>query len=200
MSENWYTGDKTTFEGSKIELITSQFGLDQIINRRNCKWTHIQGKSVSCVNLIFVSQPNLAMGLGIHLSLHQNWHHQIVFAKFNLKFYYPAPYEREVWRFKKTNIDQITRVINVFPWRRSFGNLDPNDKFYLFNKTIKNILSDFIPHETITFDDRDPSWINSQNKHLINGKTATYKNCKNKISKKKKAVNILQCFSPFRIN
>ena len=78
----------------------------------------------------------------------------------------------------------------MFPWRRSFGNLDPNDKFYLFNKTIKNILSDFIPHETITFDDRDPSWINSQNKHLINGKTATYKNCKNKISKKKKKQSI----------
>ena len=55
MSKNWYTGDKTTFEGSKIELITSQFGLDQIINRRNCKWTHIQGKYVSCVNLIFIS-------------------------------------------------------------------------------------------------------------------------------------------------
>ena len=88
----------------------------------------------------------------------------------------------------------------MFPWKRSFGNLDPNDKFYLFNKTIKNIVSDFIPHETIRFDGRDPSWINSQNKHLINGKTATYKNYKNKISKKKKAVNILQCFSPFRIN
>ena len=73
----------------------------------------------------------------------------------------------------------------MFPWKRSFGNLDPNDKFYLFNKAIKNILSDFISHETITSDDRDPSWINSQNKHLINGKTATYKNYKNKISKKK---------------
>ena len=173
MSNNWYTGDKTTFEGSKIELITSQFGLDQIINRPNYKWAHIQGKPASCINLIFASQPNLVMGLGINLSLHQNWHHQIVFAKFSPTFYYPAPYEREVWRFKKTNIDQITRVINVFPWKRSFGNLDPNDKFYLFNKTIKNILSDFIPHETITFDGRDPSWINSQNKHLINGKTAT---------------------------
>ena len=26
---------------------------------------------------------------------------------------------------------------------------------YLFNEIIKNIFSDFIPHETITFDDRD---------------------------------------------
>ena len=31
-------------------------------------------------------------------------------------------------------------------------------------------------HETITFDDRDPPWINSQVKHLINKKNAIYKN------------------------
>ena len=51
-----------------------------------------------------------------------------------------------------------------------------NDKVYLFNKTIKNILSNFIPHETITFDDRDLPWTNSQVKHLINEKNAMYKN------------------------
>ena len=37
-SSNWYTGDTTTFEGSKTEAITSQFGLKQIINEP----THIQ--------------------------------------------------------------------------------------------------------------------------------------------------------------
>ena len=31
-SGNWYTGDTTTSEGSKIEVLTSQFGLQQIIN------------------------------------------------------------------------------------------------------------------------------------------------------------------------
>ena len=41
-SSNWYTGDTTTSEGSKIEAITSQFGLQQIINEP----THIQGNSV----------------------------------------------------------------------------------------------------------------------------------------------------------
>ena len=79
--------------------------------------------------------------LGIHSSLHQNFHHQIVFAKFNLKVSYPPPYEREVWHFKKANTDHIKRAINGFPWERSFANLDINDKVYLFNKTIKNILS-----------------------------------------------------------
>ena len=31
-----------------------------------------------------------------------------------------------------------------------------NDKAYLFNKIIKNALSNFMPHETFTFDDKDP--------------------------------------------
>ena len=88
-SSNWYTGDTTT---SKTEAITSQFGLQKIINEP----THIQGKSVPCIDLIFSSQPKLVMSSGIHSFLNQNCHHQIVFTKFNLKVHYPPPYEREV--------------------------------------------------------------------------------------------------------
>ena len=36
-----------------------------------------------------------------------------------------------------------------------------------FNKTILNILSNFIPHETITFDDRDLPWFKKKIKSLI---------------------------------
>ena len=42
-----------------------------------------------------------------------------------------------------------------------------NQKVYLFNQTIKNILCNFIPHETVTCDDRDPPWITSKIKGLI---------------------------------
>ena len=38
---------------------------------------------------------------------------------------------------------------------------------YLFNEKIKNIHSNFIPHEAIVCDDRDPPWINSKIKNLI---------------------------------
>ena len=104
-SSNWYTGDTTTFEGSKTEAITSQFGLQQIINEP----THTQGKSVSCIDLIFSSQPKLVMSSGFHSSLHQNCYHQIIFAKFSLKVHYLPPYEREVWHFKKANTGHISR-------------------------------------------------------------------------------------------
>ena len=110
-SSNWYIGDTTTSEVSKIEAITSQFGLQQIINEQ----THIQGQSASCIEIIFSSQPNLVMSFGIHSSLHQNCHHQLIFAKFNLKIHYPPAYERDVWHFKKANTGHIKRAINGFP-------------------------------------------------------------------------------------
>ena len=42
---------------SKALKLTSQFGLQEIINEP----THIQETSVSCIDLIFASQPKLVM-------------------------------------------------------------------------------------------------------------------------------------------
>ena len=70
-SSNWYKHDTTTYEGSKIDAITSQFGLKQLIQEQ----THILTDSSSCIDLILTSQPNLVMGSGVHSSLHQNCHH-----------------------------------------------------------------------------------------------------------------------------
>ena len=45
----------------------------------------------------------------------------------------------------------------------------------MFNKTIKNIMSNHIPHETIICDDRDPPWVNKDLKQLILDKNHAYK-------------------------
>ena len=46
---SWYSHDKTSFEGSTIEIITSQFRLHQLINEP----THLMKNSSSCIDLIF---------------------------------------------------------------------------------------------------------------------------------------------------
>ena len=46
---------------------------------------------------------------------------------------------------------------------------------FLFNKIIKNIISNYTPHETVTFDDRNPPWINNNVKQLILEKNQMYK-------------------------
>ena len=86
------------------------------------------------------------------LSLHQNCHHQMVFARFNLKVVFPLPYEREVWHLKKANIVHIRKAINGFQWEKSFQN--------------------------ITCDDRDPPWINSSIRRLTQDKNEAYKSFK----------------------
>ena len=54
-------------------------------------------------------------------------------------------------------------------------NIDVNEKVNLLNKTIKNITRNYIPHETITWNDRDPPWINKDIKELIHEKNQVYK-------------------------
>ena len=39
---------------------------------------------------------------------------------------------------------------------------------FLFNKTITNIISNYTPHETVTFGDRDPLWINKNVNKMLN--------------------------------
>ena len=94
-SSNFYIHDKTTYEGYKIDALTSQFGLKQLIKEP----TEILRNSFSCIDLIFTSHSSLLKESDIHLSLHSNCHHQITYARFNLKNHYPPPYQRELWNF-----------------------------------------------------------------------------------------------------
>ena len=50
-----------------------------------------------------------------------------------------------------------------------------NEKVDVFNRTIPNILSNFIPHEIIVCDDKYPPWFNKRIKTLIQEKNAMYK-------------------------
>ena len=53
---------------------------------------------------------------------------------------------------------------------------NPNEKVDIFSRTILNILSTFISHETFVCNDKDPPWFNKRIKTLIQEKKiATYK-------------------------
>ena len=106
----WCSHDKTSHEGNKIENVTAQFGLQQIIK----ELTHISNTSSSCIDLIFTSQQNLITDSGVHSSLHSNCHHQIVFAKSNLHIVYLPPYLREIWHYKEANTRLTRRAIKEF--------------------------------------------------------------------------------------
>ena len=101
-----------------------QFGLQQLINDP----IHLLPNSFSCIYLIFISQPNIAVESGVHPSLHPNFPHQIVFVKFNLKMYYLL---REVWNYQKANADFIKQALNNFKWEKAFSSTNINEKVSL---------------------------------------------------------------------
>ena len=171
-SKNWCSQDSTNFEGVTIENLTSQFGLSQIINEA----TQILEASSSCIDLIFTTQPNLVVESGVYPSLHANCHHQLVFAKFYLQIYYPPQYPRGIWHYKQAVRELIRRAISIFHWDRAFLITNVNEKVSNFTSTVMNILSNFILHETIVCDDKDPPWFNKVIKSLIQEKKTHLKN------------------------
>ena len=50
----WCSTDKTTPEGAKLDSLTSQYGLTQLLKEP----THISDNYRSCIDLIFTSQTN----------------------------------------------------------------------------------------------------------------------------------------------
>ena len=79
-------------------------------------------------------------------------------AKFNLKIFYPPPYERVVWNYQDANNDLIQRSISQFNWKRAFSNKGVNKQISISNETILNIMTNFITHENKIFNDRVSSW------------------------------------------
>ena len=116
----WWIDDKTAQEGLKIDLkalnLLSQFSLSRVINEP----THISQNFNSCIDLLFTNQQNLIIDSGIHPSLHSNCHHQIIYGKFNLKIFYPPPYESHIWHYKHANTEMISKATQGFDWDKAF--------------------------------------------------------------------------------
>ena len=129
----WCKSDKTTYEVSKIDGLTSNFGLKELIKEP----THIIRNSSSCIDLLFCSQPNLVMESGVHPSLHTSCHHQIIYPKFQLKIYYPPPYEREIWHYEAANTNAIKKCYSEFFWERAFENRSTDEKSQYLIKLLR---------------------------------------------------------------
>ena len=164
----WDVNDIDTFEGKKINELTSSYGLHQIISEP----THLLDNSKSCIDLIFCNQPNLVIDSGVHPSLNAFCHHQVIYVDFLI--HVPPPYKRHIWHYKRANVDNIKNAINMFDWNRAFSNIDVNKQVDVFNETLLNIFQNFIPNEIITIDENDSPWITTKIKSKISQKKDLY--------------------------
>ena len=136
---NWWKADITSFEGSIIDTIASSYGLNQLTSQMHWPNFHFTTKFSHGIWNLFI--------VAFKLSPSHS------FCKFDLSIFYAAPYCLVLWR---AITELIRRAIDQFDWLRALSNVNVDEKVYFFTKTLLNIIQNFIPHETIICDDRDP--------------------------------------------
>ena len=154
-SNGYYKNDITTFELSKFGTATSLFDLCQI----KYETTHVLNNTSCCIDLIFTFQVNLEMPFGVDPSIHPNCHHQLVFSKFNFK-------SSPIWIINLAlspfqNWSYQTNYLLIWLGKIRFSPY-VNKQVPPFNETIRNDFDNFIPHETVAYDDNDPTWMTKQ--------------------------------------
>ena len=80
----------------------------------------MQTNSSSCIDLIFTDQANLSANTGVFTSLNPNCHHQIMNSSFDLNICYPAPYQRQIWDYKKADSTNIRKMLDSVNWAKLF--------------------------------------------------------------------------------
>ena len=153
---SWWSNNINTTERLKLLSLTSSNGFTQLIHEP----THIQANSSSCIDLVFTDQPNISVSSGVHGSLHPNCHHQITHSNFNLNIYYPPPYQRLIWDYKKADANIIRKALDSVNWERLFDGKNINAQLISLNETILNVFRNYVPNKYITIDDKDPVWMN----------------------------------------
>ena len=110
----------------------------------------------------------------MHASLFPRCHHQIIYAKINLKIYYPPPYERLVWDYSKANITNIKNSLSQVNWNNALKDLNVNNQVEYLTSCIYNVFTNFVPNRTITCRDKDPPWMTEEVKKLCHLKAEIY--------------------------
>ena len=151
-STEWWKLDKENFEGREINIITRAAGYSQLINQP----THITKDSLSCIDLIFTSNPNLMNSSGVEMLLFEKCHHNIVYGKIDFKIPIPPRYIWEIWDYKNASTESMQRSVSSIDWDFLFHGKSINKKLDILNECLKDIFHNFVTNKVIKCNYRQP--------------------------------------------
>ena len=76
------------------------------------------------------------MNSGVHSSLHSHCHYQIIYAKFNLKVFYPPPCQKTMWHFSQENTDHIKKAIDQSELESRLNKIEVNVQVTFLTKQL----------------------------------------------------------------
>ena len=127
--------------------------------------------------MIFTDQPNLVVESGVHPSLHEQCHHQLVYGKLSVSNVKLPPYKRRIWYYDKADFVAIMKSIEMFRWQEHLENMScPNQQVELLNEVLLNICTNFIPNKVKTIRPHEAPWITKNVKNFWRKKNHAYRN------------------------
>ena len=168
----WPEGDNNN-EGTQLNILFSELGLTQLISEP----THFRDLcQPTCIDLIICDEPNMVMESGVRPSLDPSCKHQITYCIVRIKNAKILPHKRKVWKYDKANKELIDRAITEFPWASHLNKLpNPNSQVEFLNKTIMNIINNFVPSSSFTTKIDEPKWMTRDIKNLLRKQKKIYK-------------------------
>ena len=99
------------------------------------------GDSTSCIDLIFIDQPNVVVDSGVYPSLHKKCHHQIVYGKLSVSSIAIPSYTCRVWYYDKADVGVIMKSTEMFHWQQHLERITcPNEQVKFLNEVLLSIL------------------------------------------------------------
>ena len=93
---------------------------------------------------------------------------------FNLNIVHPSLYQRLLWNYKEADVSKIQKALKLVNWDRLLDNKNVDSQVLILNDIILNIFRNFVPNKYVTFDDKDPVWMNENIKSKIEAKNKLY--------------------------
>ena len=157
-TQEWYPEGDTNAEGIKLDELFSKLGLSQIIDEP----THFfrDDCAPSCIDIILTDQPNLVLDSGVRPSLDPAVKHHITFCKLNFKIPPPPKFTRRIFHYGRAQKEALVKAVQDFSWADQLRNdRNPTHQVRLLNKTVLNIVENFVPNEEKTFRPSEPPWL-----------------------------------------
>ena len=80
-----------------------------------------------------------------------------------------------VWYYEYANTARIKNTLASFNWEQAISNSSIDKKISILNKTIINIMSNYVPNEIKVFDDQKQPWMNAEIENFITAKNDVFK-------------------------
>ena len=122
--------------------------------------TRFMGSSGSYIDLVFTDRPNIYLETGVHTSLQEQCHHEIINGELAINNPSPPSHNRRVRFYDRMSVSAVRQSIEIYNWHKSFAEINcPNEQVYLFNQILINIFSNFFPKKIVTVKPEQAPWV-----------------------------------------